>query len=171
MRPVEGVKSGGCKGLAKGTYQGVSGLVIKPVAGVLDATSKTAEGIKNTATYWDKKINEERGRIPRPFYGKEKFYKAYREIDAEILKALRIQGGDEFKDIELVGSVDVNHGDKNKPIMHILAVTYGPIVYWNTKKNKIVWSFYPGQLETLELKSNETELVFYPQSSPDDKKV
>jgi vacuolar protein sorting-associated protein 13A/C len=29
----------------KGTWQGVSGLIIKPVTGVLDALGKTADGI------------------------------------------------------------------------------------------------------------------------------
>jgi len=31
----------------QGTAMGLAGLIIKPVTGVLDATSKTAEGIKN----------------------------------------------------------------------------------------------------------------------------
>jgi vacuolar protein sorting-associated protein 13A/C len=47
---MEGIKSGGFTGFFKGTAQGIAGLVIKPVTGVLDATSKTAEGIKNQAT-------------------------------------------------------------------------------------------------------------------------
>jgi len=60
-------------------------LVIKPVAGVLDAVSKTTEGIKNTgkylkiikknlATYFDDKPNENRERNPKVFYRTEKFY-------------------------------------------------------------------------------------------------
>lgn len=44
----------------KGTWQGVSGLVIKPISGILDAASKTAEGITNTATYFDDKPNHRR---------------------------------------------------------------------------------------------------------------
>jgi vacuolar protein sorting-associated protein 13A/C len=31
---------------------------VKPISGILDAISKTAEGIKNTATYFDDKPNE-----------------------------------------------------------------------------------------------------------------
>lgn len=44
---------------------------MKPVSGVIDATSKTAEGIKNTTKVFSKETKELRTRryIPRPFYG------------------------------------------------------------------------------------------------------
>ncbi len=48
-------------------------MLIKPVTGLLDATSKTAEGFKNTAIL--NKTNEKRERLPRAFYGNEKFFK------------------------------------------------------------------------------------------------
>jgi vacuolar protein sorting-associated protein 13A/C len=48
MKPFEGAKKGGVTGFFKGTLQGLSGLVIKPVTGILDAAAKTTEGIKNT---------------------------------------------------------------------------------------------------------------------------
>jgi vacuolar protein sorting-associated protein 13A/C len=48
----------------------VAGLIIKPIAGVLDAASKTAEGLTNTATHFDEKPNSDRIRLVRPFYGK-----------------------------------------------------------------------------------------------------
>jgi len=167
VKPVQGVASGGCKGLARGTYQGVSGLVIKPVAGVLDATSKTAEGVKNTVTFWDQKTNEDRMRCPRPFYGKEKFYKVYRDLDAEILKALRDKQGEGFKEVALVSSVDVPEGED--PRAFILAVTYGQIVFWNVKKSKIVWSFWPKDVETAE--KLDGELKFYLKKEGENKKV
>ena len=43
----------------------------------MDATAKTAEGIKATVTYMDDKPNENRHRYPRIFYGPEKFFKNY----------------------------------------------------------------------------------------------
>lgn len=33
----------------------MAGLFVKPIAGIFDVASKTAEGIKNTATYFDEK--------------------------------------------------------------------------------------------------------------------
>ena len=57
------------KGLLFGTYQGLIGLILKPVAGILDFTSNTTRGIKEfvqnkTGDYYNK-----RHRHPRMFYG------------------------------------------------------------------------------------------------------
>jgi vacuolar protein sorting-associated protein 13A/C len=71
FKPFEGAKKDGVKGFFKGTLQGISGLVIKPVTGILDAAAKTTEGIKNTVNYFEDKPNEARERNIRPFYGLE----------------------------------------------------------------------------------------------------
>jgi vacuolar protein sorting-associated protein 13A/C len=42
-QPVKGLKKGGGKGFLKGIGKGLTGLVSKPVVGVLDGVSKTAE--------------------------------------------------------------------------------------------------------------------------------
>lgn len=47
-RPVVETARGGLKGLTFGVYQGVTGLVLKPLAGGLDLVAKTSEGFKNT---------------------------------------------------------------------------------------------------------------------------
>lgn len=53
-----------------GAAKGIGGLVIKPISGVIDAASKTAEGIKNTPEYLsgDRKQKYTRQHNPRPFY-------------------------------------------------------------------------------------------------------
>eukprot|EP01126_Amoeba_proteus_P003459 TRINITY_DN11154_c0_g2_i1.p1 TRINITY_DN11154_c0_g2~~TRINITY_DN11154_c0_g2_i1.p1 ORF type:complete len:1139 (+),score=230.91 TRINITY_DN11154_c0_g2_i1:137-3553(+) len=48
--PVEGALKEGALGLLKGVGIGLAGVVIKPVVGVADFATRTAEGIKNTAT-------------------------------------------------------------------------------------------------------------------------
>ncbi len=78
-KPYEGLKKNGVAGLFKGSVHGLAGLLVKPIAGVFDATSKTAEGIKNTATHFDDKPNERRMRMPRVFYEKEGYIKMYSE--------------------------------------------------------------------------------------------
>lgn len=91
FKPFEGAKKDGVKGFFKGALQGVSGLVIKPITGVLDAAAKTTEGIKNTVNYLEDKPNETRMRNVRPFYGPEGtftlyilgYYIEYTLIDAE----------------------------------------------------------------------------------------
>ena len=39
--PCNGLQLEGVEGLLKGTLKGVSGLIIKPITGTLDATAKT----------------------------------------------------------------------------------------------------------------------------------
>ena len=78
-KPYEGAKKNGFFGFVKGSVHGIVGLMVKPIAGVFDATSKTAEGIKNTATHFDDKPNERRMRMPRVFYEKEGYIKMYSE--------------------------------------------------------------------------------------------
>ena len=63
-------------------------MVVKPVAGIFDATSKTAEGIKNTATHFDDKPSDKRQRFLRVFYNKEKYFKSYSKRDSEIMAFL-----------------------------------------------------------------------------------
>jgi vacuolar protein sorting-associated protein 13A/C len=75
---VQGAEKDGVEGFFKGAMKGFAGLVVKPVVGVMDLTSKTAEGIKNTANYFDDKPNEKRSRPPRVFYGTEQYYKNFR---------------------------------------------------------------------------------------------
>jgi len=65
LQPVRGAKQEGGLGLLKGIGRGIVGTVVKPVAGVLDLTSKTLEGVRNTTTLFDEK--RERIRIPRSF--------------------------------------------------------------------------------------------------------
>ena len=153
---MEGAKERGFKGAVKGTYQGVTGLVLKPVGGLLDAFSKTTEGLKNTALFWDKKTDEERYRQPRPFYGKEQFYRNYRQLDAEMLKALRQRK--EFQNVELVSSIDLFPDQKDPTSLYILGITYGPVVYWSAKKKKIIWKFMPKDVERIEMKQGELNI-------------
>ena len=67
--PIAGAKKDGVTGFLKGTYRGLSGLVVKPVSGALDFFSKTSEGIKNTASSNEKHVTKIRSM--RPFYGKQ----------------------------------------------------------------------------------------------------
>jgi len=85
LLPKEGIEKDGYPGLLKGSIQGLTGLMIKPIGGVFDATAKTAEGLKNTATYYDDKPNNERHRPPRVFYETERFIKRYDKRDAKLM--------------------------------------------------------------------------------------
>ena len=66
-------------------FTGVTGVVLKPVAGILDAAAKTAEGVKGSANKFNDHANESWIRRPREFYGEEKFYKSFFTENAELL--------------------------------------------------------------------------------------
>jgi len=64
MKPVEGAMKDGFEGFAKGVAKGVVGVAVKPVAGIMDFTSRTTEGIRNTTNLVQDKP---RVRPPRSF--------------------------------------------------------------------------------------------------------
>ena len=53
--PVRGAEKKGLPGFFIGAAKGFGGLIFKPISGVIDAASKTAEGIKNTPDYFSDK--------------------------------------------------------------------------------------------------------------------
>ena len=83
--PIKGYKKKKIKGVLSGSARGISGLFIKPIAGVLDAAGKTAEGIKNTTDVFMRKTQFCRSRVPRPFYGEKSSVKPYNEYDAQVI--------------------------------------------------------------------------------------
>jgi len=83
VKPVQGARKDGAKGFAKGIGQGVVGVVVKPVAGVFEAVSKTSEGIKNTATYFDKDKIIRRVRPYPRLFTPEKCLLAYDRYECE----------------------------------------------------------------------------------------
>ena len=63
-----------------GGLKGITGLVTKPLSGIVDGASKTAEGIKNNTKIFDseeKKSNVKKKYINRPFYGTSRYLKPY----------------------------------------------------------------------------------------------
>lgn len=69
LKPIEYGKKDGASGVLKGAYMGVTGLVVKPVAGVLDAASTLTGGISKATKMESEIPNEDRLRPPRAFYG------------------------------------------------------------------------------------------------------
>lgn len=88
LSPYRETQKDGIRGLFKGTLKGLTGLVVKPIAGVLDASAKTAEGVVNTATHFDDKPNDVRIRYSRVFYERTKYFSRYNERDSKIMNFL-----------------------------------------------------------------------------------
>ncbi|GAM28695.1 hypothetical protein SAMD00019534_118710, partial [Acytostelium subglobosum LB1] len=78
-KPVEGAKKDGFLGFAKGLAQGVIGVAVKPTAAVIDATTKATEGIKNTTNLQEFK---DRKRPPRCF-GADNVLRQYEALESE----------------------------------------------------------------------------------------
>ncbi len=88
-KPIEGASKKGVGGFFKGIAKGVTGLVVKPVAGVLDGVSTITEGVSNTiAPVDDIKVTRKKSRYPRLFYGNERVYKDYNPEEARVLDFL-----------------------------------------------------------------------------------
>jgi len=66
LKPIQGARKSGASGFAKGVGIGLIGIVVKPVAGVFEFASKTSEGVRNTATYFDGEVSRIRP-YPRAF--------------------------------------------------------------------------------------------------------
>lgn len=80
-KPIQCAKKDGISGFFKGTLIGVTGLIVKPVTGLFDSVSQTAQGVKNTATLLDDKPNDQRLRMRRTFYLNQ-LYKKFMYTDA-----------------------------------------------------------------------------------------
>ncbi|CAD8160815.1 unnamed protein product [Paramecium octaurelia] len=101
-QPYQETQQNGFKGFVKGTLKGLSGLIVKPIAGVLDASAKAAEGVVSTATHFDDKPNDTRIRYPRVFYEKSKYFSKYIALDAQVVNFLVGFMNGKYKDIELI---------------------------------------------------------------------
>ena len=86
--PYQHGKRDGAAGILKGSTIGIAGVIIKPLTSVFDAASKTAEGLTNTATYFDDHPNTLRMRDIRAFYENSRYIKAYNEDDSFFLNYL-----------------------------------------------------------------------------------
>ena len=95
--PIEGAQSDGFSGLIKGIGLGVVGAFVKPTAGMLDAMTRTAEGIANTFDYLeevgaaapgDGPVSEQRVRPPRMMHGAEHALRPYSRSEATAQRVL-----------------------------------------------------------------------------------
>ena len=164
-KPIEGATKGGFSGFFKGALQGVTGLVVKPVTGVLDAAANTAEGIKNTATVFDQKASETRTRFPRAFYGKDKFYRTYAATDAEVQWLLKFTDLARYRNVSLLSSYEVFPDEKEKDQFYFLIISLEAIILWNGKQNNIKWVIETTNIEKMD-QLNEGIIVKLKEPTP-----
>lgn len=155
LKPFEGAKKDGFKGFIKGTWQGISGLVIKPVAGILDAASKTAEGIKSTATHFDDKPNEQRERAPRVFYGIDKIYKDYSNIDSEMWTVLQLFKKSRYVHANFLQAFLIVPNPLEPHNTLVLVILLEALLLLNSKTTKNEWILPNNMLRSVDLAEEE----------------
>lgn len=113
-RPVIEGHRKGIKGVGIGLWEGVTGLLLKPISGALDLVAKTSEGVKNTCRIFEQKQIKGRIRMPRTFYGIQRKIKNFNEDDAFIVSNVlcQIKRGefalDHFIDMKLIRTASDN---------------------------------------------------------------
>jgi len=95
VEPAKGFQRDGVAGLGKGLLGGLIGILAKPAVGCIDLISQTAEGIKNTATYFDD--TQIRRRRPPRYFGPDKVLRRYQFRKAQGQELLyTLEGGKYF---------------------------------------------------------------------------
>ena len=154
MKPYEGADKEGAVGLFKGLFKGVTGLVAKPITGIFDATSQTAEGIKNTANLLsEKKQLEKKIREARVFYGKEEFYKDFNGDDVWVGRNLkRVENGRFEKDKFVIFKwIDGKR---------VLVLSDKNVIEMNVDERKVNWFVPFKAIEKVETKGKMIKIYF-----------
>ena len=87
FQPLQSIEDGrGFEGFVKGLGRGIVGIAVRPVVGVLDATARTASGIKSSAEALDSTLRKPLGRVrlPRMLYNSRREVRRFNEQDAFI---------------------------------------------------------------------------------------
>eukprot|EP01016_Furgasonia_blochmanni_P028936 TRINITY_DN3047_c0_g1_i13.p1 TRINITY_DN3047_c0_g1~~TRINITY_DN3047_c0_g1_i13.p1 ORF type:complete len:476 (-),score=92.45 TRINITY_DN3047_c0_g1_i13:1633-3060(-) len=158
--PYEGAQREGVLGFCKGALRGLAGLVIKPVTGLLDATTKTAAGLNNTGEI--PLTNESRLRYPRPFYGDEKFFRIYDSVDAETAWLLQNTAAGKYASSGLLCAFLIKE-DEHHWHQHFLVALTESLVFANRYYKKIEWSL---DMKNLREVSRTEEGIFIRSHQP-----
>ncbi len=142
MKPVEGARKGGAKGFGKGIAKGLTGLVFKPVTGVVDLASNTLQGIANTTDYLDRSNLPpiERRRLPR-FLRKGEPMQSYSNrtaLQQSILWELGAHGlDDEQKSgVSAIELIDIRERER---IMFVSLIEGGEVAVLGTNLRLVVF--------------------------------
>lgn len=111
---------------------------MKPISGVLDAASKTAEGVKNTALIFEK-TEEKREREPRIFYGFDKCYESYNNDDIEVMKILKTAKKGKFAMSSYFGFKKYLPSAKESNNIYMLIFTLENLINFSCHRGKIEW--------------------------------
>eukprot|EP01015_Nassula_variabilis_P018204 TRINITY_DN2953_c0_g1_i4.p1 TRINITY_DN2953_c0_g1~~TRINITY_DN2953_c0_g1_i4.p1 ORF type:complete len:201 (+),score=43.31 TRINITY_DN2953_c0_g1_i4:66-668(+) len=155
---IQGASQGGVGGFLKGTFFGITGLVVKPVTGILDATSKAAEGIKNTTKLLDDRaVIDQKMRKPRVFYVKDQYFLTYNDFDAEVNTILKLYKGGPYANDHYVNAHQIIQSKGVSEFVLVLTIEH--LIFMNKQTGKIEWDTSPKNIEKIDLVQDN--LVLY----------
>jgi hypothetical protein len=135
-KPTQAGKRAGFLGCLKGFLIGLSGLFVKPVTGILDALSITAEGVKNSATM-NVALTQTRLRMPRVLYGTSQKVMNYSKADSHVFYYM-CQINKQYKHKLFEYQIYRENTQTHEPL---LFVAYSSVfVLVNVGQTKVVWA-------------------------------
>ena len=145
--PVQGAEEGGLRGFISGCGKGLTGLISKPIVGILDATSKTTEGLSGLFL---EQVQLTRKRIPRCFYHKLEFFRQYNLADARLLSLLKLHEKQRRNQVVFIESYEISLQGEN--LYLVLAFDR---LYYVTRDYRVVLAIETNSIE--EIKQEKPE--------------
>jgi len=149
-KPVEGAIHGGASGFAKGMVQGVVGAAIKPITGAMDFATRTTEGVKNTTNLF---LETPRVRPPRAFAQRGKVLTEYNFDESEGRFAVEVTHKACFKEDTYVYHI------RNRKQFTI--ITNNRILCVKARNNVFKWQVPFLAISNVEMVSEGIKLSFY----------
>jgi vacuolar protein sorting-associated protein 13A/C len=159
-QPAEGARKSGFKGFFYGGIKGLSGLVVKPVVGMFNVASKTAEGIKSGVSV--DRVQMERVRSPRAVYGRPPRIATYVQTDSDVrLYMSRFKKG-KYNGFTFEMQIYRKEGKKSE----ILLVLYTDLVVLvDLYRHKVVWEVPVKALHTVEVGKGAVKMCTSPSAN------
>lgn len=160
LQPYRGYQNGGVAGLAKGVALGVTGLMIKPAAGFLELTSKTAGGISGGI----KKLGDDVVKLPR---SRVRTPRGYRTAGGT-----RSVGGNPMGPaapwVQLLAGLDKDELSQQHVVDYIqlragkgVILTENYVLYVKTNSRKLRWMMRLDAVFDVQAVQNELNLSYY----------
>eukprot|EP00828_Plagiopyla_frontata_P041890 TRINITY_DN6111_c0_g1_i1.p3 TRINITY_DN6111_c0_g1~~TRINITY_DN6111_c0_g1_i1.p3 ORF type:complete len:187 (+),score=39.48 TRINITY_DN6111_c0_g1_i1:291-851(+) len=145
-----------------GSAKGITGLFTKPLSGLLDATSKAAEGIKNSAISKDDRPNDKRSRPIRPFYTHIAYFRDYAFNDAQAVNFLQTKKAAKFANHIFIDSYLFMIKKQNQSEFEeiTLILTNLALIYCNLQKMTYQYKIKFTNIRYFEMVSNGVKMEF-----------
>jgi hypothetical protein len=148
--PIKGFKKDKMEGMVKGGFKGIGGLFVKPVAGVFDMVSRSAEGIKNTANF-NEEVEFYKARYPRVVYGPLRVIQVYNDDDSVLMQHLYRLKKMKYYEKEFVEQVSALNS-AGKPV--VFAIFTDVLLLITRQDGKIKWKVKVADIKSTDIRED-----------------